>query len=176
MHLSECQSVCSRRVASPSPIQVGSIESHSGVTDPQQQKKRTSIFHHQLKSERELKNRESRLSHQTQGRKPSRRLAGQILFWTTLFPFLTFENGVGDDGRGRMRREVVIHYFRTPGLTEAATDSLLRKSRKSVSQKIEKIETEFCYNIQITSEFTKEQKTVRDVPRCSRLGSDVAAE
>ena len=75
-----------------------------------------------------------------------------------------------------MRREVVIHYFRTPGLTEAATDSLLRKSRKSVSQKIEKIETEFCYNIQITSEFTKEQKTVRDVPCCSRLGSDVAAE
>lgn len=49
-------------------------------------------------------------------------------------------------------------------MTEAATDSLLRKSRKSVSQKIEKIETEFCYNIQITSEFTKEQKTVGSAP------------
>ena len=59
-------------------------------------------------------------------------------------------------------REVVVHYFRTPGLTEAATDSLLRKSRKNVSEKIEKIETEFCYNIQITSEFTKEQLTVYD--------------
>ena len=53
---------------------------------------------------------------------------------------------------------------------------MLRKSRKSVSQKIEKIETEFCYNIQITSEFTKEQKTVRDVSKRLRLGSDVAAE
>ena len=62
-------------------------------------------------------------------------------------------------------REVVVHYFRTPGLTEAATDNLLRKSRKNVSEKIVKIETEFCYNIQISSEFTPEQKTVRVVSR-----------
>lgn len=60
-------------------------------------------------------------------------------------------------------REVVIHYFRTPGLTEAATDNLLRKSRKNISEKIEKIDTEFCYNLQVVSELTKDQVTVRTV-------------
>lgn len=58
------------------------------------------------------------------------------------------------------RREVVVHYYRMPGLTEAATESLLRKAKKSVSEKIERIETEFCYNLQITSDFTPEQKIV----------------
>ena len=57
-------------------------------------------------------------------------------------------------------REVIVHYFRTPGLTEAATQNLLRVSRKNISEKIESIETEFCYNLQITSEFTDKQKTV----------------
>ena len=60
-------------------------------------------------------------------------------------------------------REVVVHYFRTPGLTEAATENLLRVSKKNISEKIVKIETEFCYNIQITSEFTDKQKTVGEL-------------
>ena len=53
-----------------------------------------------------------------------------------------------------------------PGLTEAATESLLRKAKKSVSEKIERIETEFCYNLQITSDFTPEQKIVVTFSLC----------
>ena len=66
--------------------------------------------------------------------------------------------------RALTHREVVVHYYRMPGLTEAATESLLRKAKKSVSEKIERIETEFCYNLQITSDFTPEQKIVVPFP------------
>lgn len=40
----------------------------------------------------------------------------------------------------------------------------MRKAKKGVSEKIESIETEFCYNLQITSEFTPEQKIVPHTP------------
>ncbi len=60
----------------------------------------------------------------------------------------------------KAKKSVSEKYYRMPGLTEAATESLLRKAKKSVSEKIERIETEFCYNLQITSDFTPEQKIV----------------
>lgn len=106
---------------------------------------------------------------------------GYSIFSKTLIPLLLFLHillnyGVYHNYPIWQSREVVVHYFRTPGLTEAATENLLRVSRKNISEKIEKIETEFCYNIQITSEFTDKQKTVcRYLQYVYFLGSGVVA-
>ena len=100
-------------------------------------------------------------------------------FWSAPFPFCwflshtfclqfsrryLFEQCSRNPPRWLIRREVVVHYYRMPGLSQAATESLLRKAKKGVSEKIESIETEFCYNLQITSEFTPEQKIVPHTP------------
>lgn len=48
----------------------------------------------------------------------------------------------------------VIHYYRKPGFTAPHNAATLRRLQRNVSSSISSIDTEFCFNIEITSELT----------------------
>ncbi|KAK8811334.1 hypothetical protein WA158_003068 [Blastocystis sp. Blastoise] len=56
-----------------------------------------------------------------------------------------------------MSTENILHFYRFPGFTEFATETLLHKTQDHVSKKVESLETEYCFNIQVTEDFTEEQ-------------------
>eukprot|EP00898_Chlorokybus_atmophyticus_P001653 jgi/Chlat1/2489/Chrsp175S02366 len=55
------------------------------------------------------------------------------------------------------RKEGILHLYRQPLLSEAASDALIRKAQQKVSQAIEGIETEQCFNVLVTSQLSETQ-------------------
>ena len=45
-------------------------------------------------------------------------------------------------------QEMLFHFYRTPALPEGQKERLLITVRATVSSEIEKLETEFCFNVQ----------------------------
>ena len=51
----------------------------------------------------------------------------------------------------------VMQLFRTPGLSESATKTLIKRAKRSVSDSIESIECERCFNIEVVGKLTDEE-------------------
>ncbi|MGD8699893.1 MAG: phosphoribosylformylglycinamidine synthase [Gemmatimonadales bacterium] len=51
----------------------------------------------------------------------------------------------------------LMHLFRAPGLSEASRSALLQTARQNVSPAIRRIESEFCYNIDLAGRLTPEE-------------------
>ncbi len=54
----------------------------------------------------------------------------------------------------------LLHFYRTPALSEAKKNELLSTLKQNVSPDIEDIETEYCFNIEITQPLTPEELEV----------------
>ncbi|SVB25482.1 uncharacterized protein METZ01_LOCUS178336, partial [marine metagenome] len=51
----------------------------------------------------------------------------------------------------------LIHFFRTPGASAAAANTLLRQAREKVSANIQAIDSEFCFNIKSPDNLTTKE-------------------
>lgn len=60
------------------------------------------------------------------------------------------------------------HYYRHPGLTKSTEENILRKLQTKVDPAIAAVDTELCYNLDMITDFTKEESEVRfvRVPSC----------
>ena len=54
----------------------------------------------------------------------------------------------------------LIHFFRTPGASAPAADSLLRQARERISAGIQAINSEFCFNIETGSDLSTQETNV----------------
>ncbi len=54
----------------------------------------------------------------------------------------------------------LIHFFRTPGASAAAANTLLRQAREKVSANIQAIDSEFCFNIKSADNLTTKEISV----------------
>ena len=53
--------------------------------------------------------------------------------------------------------KAVTQLYRTPGLSESATKTLLKRTKRAVSDAIDSIECERCFNIEVVGELTDEE-------------------
>ena len=49
----------------------------------------------------------------------------------------------------------LLHLYRAPGLSRARRDALLRRTRDRITQKIDSIQTEYCFNVKVDGELTE---------------------
>lgn len=52
---------------------------------------------------------------------------------------------------------ILLHFFRKPALTKAKTNELLAIAKQKISSDIEHIETEYCYNVETSSQLTEHE-------------------
>ena len=54
----------------------------------------------------------------------------------------------------------LLHFYRTPALSDAKKNELLSTIRQKVSSEIKDIQTEYCFNIETTQSLTSEELKV----------------
>jgi phosphoribosylformylglycinamidine synthase len=54
----------------------------------------------------------------------------------------------------------LTHFYRMPALTEAKQEELLSSARTRISSKINRIETEYCFNIESVAQLSSEEMSV----------------
>ena len=54
----------------------------------------------------------------------------------------------------------LIHFFRTPGASATAANTLLQQAREKVSADIQAIDSEFCFNIKSADNLTTKETSV----------------
>jgi phosphoribosylformylglycinamidine synthase len=58
---------------------------------------------------------------------------------------------------GSKKGMTFLHLYRAPGLSDASRQALLQKARQCISRDIQKIDTEYCFNIEVADELTESE-------------------
>ncbi|CEL97959.1 unnamed protein product [Vitrella brassicaformis CCMP3155] len=63
-----------------------------------------------------------------------------------------------DDAPSMSGSPAILHYYRTPGLSEYKRQGLLQEVRTDIASDVESLDTEVCYNVEVTAPLTAKEE------------------
>ena len=69
----------------------------------------------------------------------------------------TTTRAVLEESKAVSGAKAITQLYRTPGLSESATKTLLKRAKRVVSDSIDSIDCERCFNIEVVGELTDEE-------------------